>query len=164
MARGALHTDELPLDPIDTITQDEDRAFDVVQAEAKILADKDYMEQLAMGEEPVTIEIYPSSDRNAPTHYFCEVNGSHPEVLGMDGRWTRLVHPYIQVGQQLTVKRKYVEVLVRAKTIGVQTQHDAIGSYNHILRIPSAVANVQIIEDKNPKGVAMFSALRRQAY
>jgi hypothetical protein len=163
MPRTALHTDEIPLDPVNTIT-DDNQVNDIVEVDAYALANQDYMNDLKMAEEPVTIEIYPSSDRNAPTHYHCQVNGSHPEVLDQSGRWVRLIHPYIQVGQQLTVKRKYVEVLVRAKTFAIQTRHDDIGSFNHIIRTPSAVANVQIIEDKNPRGIVQFSTLRRQAY
>ena len=164
MPRAALQTDDVKLDPIPTITADETAVEDIVEADALILANNEYLDLLRMAEEPVTIEIYPSSDRNAPTHYYCCVNGSHPEVLGPDERWYKLRDPYVQVGQQLTVKRKYVEVLMRAKTVAIRTQHDDFGTRNDIVRTPSAVANIQIIEDKNPRGVAYFSALRRQAY
>jgi hypothetical protein len=114
-------------------------------------------------QEPVTIEIYPASERNAPTSYFCEVNGHKPEVIH-NGIWQTLPVSYVPVGLQMTMKRCYVDVLVRAKSVTITTQHDELGTQNVIHRVPSAVANVQILVDNNPRGPAHFAELRRRTY
>lgn len=163
MARAALRTADIKIDQKDPIEETADREGEIVKADLSAIAEKEYLERLAMAEEPVTIQIEPSSEANAPTSYFCGVNGNNPEVL-YNGKWMKLPLPYVPVGVQFTMKRKYVEVLVRAKRDTVSTNYDELGTFNKINRVTSAVANVQVLEDKNPRGPAYFAELRRRNF
>lgn len=110
-------------------------------------------EALAFNEEPVEIMIYPSSEENAPLTVPCWVNGRGAEVL-MGSRWVPMGH--LPVGQQLVTRRKYAEVLLRAKRDKVSTDHQGTEverPQNKVHRISSAVANIQIVRDNNPKGI-----------
>lgn len=163
MARTALNTADVKIDQKPPIVAEEDREGEIVQADLTALGRKEYLERLAMGEEPVTIRIEPSAEPNAPHSYYCGVNGRGAECLGPDGKW----HPidWVPVDVELVMKRKYVEVLVAAKKDRVETRHDGAtvpDPRNEIVRYTSAVANVQILRDDNPRGPAMFTELRRR--
>lgn len=163
-AKGALKTDDIKIDQNKPIEDDEDRRT-IVQADLTAVGSKEYLARLAMGEEPVEILIEPSTDPNAPHSYYCAVNGRGAECLGPDGNWRTI--DWVPVGVRLTMKRKYVEVLVRAKRDRVTTEHDGpnvADPRNKIVRQTSAVANVQILHDANPRGPAMFAELRRRNY
>lgn len=165
MARTALNTADVKVDQRPPIVEEKDREGEIVQADLTALGQKEYLERLAMGEEPVTICIERSNEPNAPHSYYCAVNGRGAECLGPDGRWTPI--DWVPVGVPLTMKRKYVEVLVRAKTDRVETKHEGANvpePRNEIIRHTSAVANVQIIEDANPRGPAYFAELRRRSH
>ena len=163
MARTALNTADVKIEQKADIVDEQDRESDIVQADLTAIGQKEYLERLAMGEEPVTIVIEPSAEENAPHSYYCAVNGRGAECLGPDGRWRPI--DWVPVGVQLIMKRKYVEVLVRAKKDKVTTDHGKVGEdnpHNKIVRLTSAVANVQIIKDDNPRGLAYFAELRRR--
>jgi hypothetical protein len=164
MARTALNTSDVAIEQKAPIVEEKDRS-EIVQASLTEIGKKEYLERLAMGEEPVTIVIEPSAEENAPHSYYCAVNGRGAECLGPDGQWRPI--DWVPVGVQLVMKRKYVEVLVRAKKDRVTTDHGKVGEdnpHNKIVRVTSAVANVQIIEDKNPRGPAYFAELRRRQF
>ena len=76
---------------------------------------KSYLDELAFMEEPVTIRLEPSAEKNAPAWFPASVNGEGAEVLQPDGRWLHMAEGYLPVGRRVTTKRKYVEVLLRAK-------------------------------------------------
>lgn len=162
--KAALETADVAIDQVKPIETDEDRKT-IVQADLSVVGSKEYLERLAMGEEPVLIRIEPSTDQNAPHSYYCAVNGKGAECMGPDGQWRSI--DWVPVGVELTMKRKYVEVLVRAKRDRVTTEHDGpqvADPRNRIVRQTSAVANVVILEDQNPRGPAMFAELRRRNY
>lgn len=162
MARVPLNTAEVKIEQAAPIETAADRLNQVVAGDESILEDKDHAERLAMGEDPVTIIINPSNEENAPTSYPAWVNGKGAEVF-LNGQWTPIT--YLPVGLELTTKRKYVEVLARAKTDNIRTVHDSANverPRNLIHRTTSAVANFTIIEDKNPRGPAWFAELRRR--
>jgi hypothetical protein len=80
-----------------------------------------YMQELAFNEQPVTVVITPSSDRNAPKHVFCAVQGVGAEVYDPKARrWIRFT--YLPVSTQLTVKRKYLEVLAKSRQENFSTR------------------------------------------
>lgn len=164
MAKAAQRLDDVAVEQQDDIVNDSDRGT-LVRGDLSMIADKDYADRLAMGEEPVTIMIEPSPDQNAPHSYYCAVNGVGAECLQPNGEWIPL--GWVPVGVELTMKRKYVEVLVRAKRDRVTTDYGRVGDadpHNRIVRHTSVVANVQIIEDRNTRGAAMFAELRRRNF
>lgn len=78
-----------------------------------------YHAALSFMEEPVTIVISPSSEKNAPTTVQCWVNGKGAEHF-RNGKWLQC--GWLPIGQQVVTRRKYVEVLARAKSENVSTR------------------------------------------
>lgn len=124
----------------------------------------DYADALAFMEEPVTIRLAPSTDKNAATVFPVWVNGKPAEVF-QNGRWQEI--GYLPVGQNLVVKRKVLEVILRAKidrvetVVGDATQEKPA---NKAVRFTSPVHSVSILEDKNPLGSPWASELMRRNY
>lgn len=164
MARQALNTADVKIDQKPRIENAADRGGNIVQADQDALKDKDYTERLAMGEDPVTILIQPGSDENAPNSYGCWVNGKGAEAF-IGGEWKSIT--YIPVGFPIIIKRKYVEVLGRAKVDRVHTRHegtDKAEPKNWVERNTSAVANFVVLEDANPRGVPWLAELQRRNF
>lgn len=161
--RAEIHTDDIKIDQKAPLPSDlSDRAPEIIRAES--LPSDGYAEDLAFSNEPVTIRIEPSAEKNAATHIYCAVNGIGCEVF-LNGQWVQML--YIPVGQTLTIKRKYLEVLARAKSDQVTTKHDDVGAEfidNRVVRVTSAVCAFSVLEDKNPKGAAWLTELRRRNY
>lgn len=106
-------------------------------------------EMLKFMEEPIEIEIYESPDENAERFVFCSVNGEGAGPPKFGG--------YLPRGVPVTVKRKHVEVLVRAKRVSVRTDevrgHD--GARSTALRRKSGQAYpFRVLRDDNPRGAA----------
>lgn len=163
MARQPLlSTADVKIEQPRQIEEAADRLNQVVAGDESILEDTVQAERLAMGEDPVLIEITPSSEENAPTSYPAWVNGKGAEVF-LNGQWLPVT--YLPVGVAITVKRKYVEVLARAKTDHIKTVHDEANvalPRNTIQRTTSAVANFTVLEDPNPRGPAWLAEIRRR--
>jgi hypothetical protein len=107
--RKELHTGDhqIPDQAIDVDTME--RGADIVQEAPTVTAEQEYYAQLAFNEEPVTIRIEPNPRADYPeTHAPCSVNGRGAEVL-LKGKWVPM--GWLPIGQVLTTKRKYVEVL-----------------------------------------------------
>lgn len=125
-------------------------AIEAIHAEALI---DGRAEALAFNEEPVEVMVYPSSEENAPLTVPCWVNGRGAEVY-QNGRWNVL--GFLPVGVRLITRRKYAEVLLRAKKDKISTDHQGTEverPQNKVHRVSSAVANIQVIRDNNPKSV-----------
>lgn len=169
MAREELHTDDIKIEQKDDIIgngrDNSDligRDGDIVQAQQ--LPKKEYLDELAFNEEPVTIRIEPSSDKNAALWHPIWVNGKGCEVWRGDA-WREMT--YIPVGQVITIKRKYVEVLLRSKTDTVQTlvrEVEGENPQNTIRRFTTATVTFSIIEDRNPLGAAWVNEIRRRNF
>lgn len=163
MARAPLNTADVKIEQMPPVVVEQDRKT-IVEADASILADKEQAELLAMAEDPVTIVIMPSGDQNAPAYYPVWVNGKGAEAL-IQGKWLPIT--YVPVGVNITLKRKYVEVLGRAKVNNVKTHHDEANvpmPRNEVRVTTTAVCSFQVVEDRNPRGVAWLTdLLRRQA-
>lgn len=162
MARAPLNTADIKTEQAPAIENAADRLNQVVAGDESILKDKDHTDRLDMNEDPITIIINPSNEENAPTSYPVWVNGKGGEIL-MNGQWLPIT--YLPVGVELVTKRKYVEVLARAKTDNIRTVHESANverPRNTIQRTTSAVANFTVLEDKNPRGPAYFAELRRR--
>jgi len=93
--------------------------------------------------------------------------GSNPETeeqfidVGNTG-----VRQFIQRGEPQYVKRKFVEVLARAKREKISTPEftDATGARTtKIVRTPALIHGFQVIEDKNPNGAAWLRRILSEA-
>ena len=103
--------------------------------------EKDYVDQLAFLEEPVEIMVAEPQDEKE----------SNLVQLFVQGR-SQMIIP----GQPIIIKRKYLEVLARAKQIRykpVVKINDLTGAPVNMM-IPRLVLryNFSVIQDKNPKG------------
>jgi len=141
-----------------------DRKPDIVIGERITMANinDDYADELAFNEEPVTIRIEPSSDKNAAAHVPLWINGRGGEVL-LQGQWVPC--GYLPVNTVLTTKRKYVEVLMRAKIDTVNTdviEEQGKDPVNKVKRFTTAAHTFSIIKDKNPLSQAWLTELRRR--
>jgi hypothetical protein len=161
MARQELHSDTLPkVEQMPPIVNPETYDGDVVIGEK--IGGADYLDELAFMEEPVTIRLEPSSDKNAAGAFPIWVNGKPAEVH-QNGRWDEI--GYLPVGRVLVVRRKVLEIIIRAKIDTVHTQIQEMDSErpnNVVQRFTSPVHSFSIIEDRNPRGAAWVAELRRR--
>jgi hypothetical protein len=159
--RRELFSHDTPIQQHDDIVGDlADRKPDIVIGEK--IVDKDYMDELAFNEEPVTIRIEPSAEKNAAGHFPVWVNGRGCEVL-IENQWIPV--GYLPVSTVLTVKRKYVEVIMRAKVDTVSTEvieEKDKNPINKVKRFTSAVNSLSIIKDDNKLSAAWLLELRRR--
>ena len=123
--------------------------------------DQVYMGNLQFMDEPVTIIIQSSSDRDGfnCTDYV-GVNGQDAQIL-VGNRWVAC--PYLPKNEEFTTKRKFLDALLRAKTDRVITKvsrHDNGQPINSVQHITQCIYAVTVIEDKNKSGMEWF---RRRA-
>lgn len=160
MGRGALHSDTVKIDQKPPVIDPAKYDGDIVIADKPL--NKDYLDELAFQEEAVKIILNPSAEKNAPTAFPVWVNGKGAEVF-QNGQWQEI--GYLPVGRPLTIKRKYLEVIIRAKLDAVTTQHEdatVAQPNNRINRATSSVHSYSILEDKNPKGQAWAQEMMRR--
>ena len=155
MARPEVHTGDMKIEQQPRIRLPNEGPLD---RESEILiagedsAEKDHMALLAFYEEPVAIRIEPSAEKFAPKVVDCWVNGKGAEQLIGD-KW--VAFGWLPVGVPVVTKRKYVEVLARAKMDNVQTnviERDGEDPQNVIDRFTSQRNPFSILRDDNPKG------------
>lgn len=164
MARQEFHSDTLKVEQKAPVTDDPSQYDGEIVVGEKIGGNTAFLEELAFMDEPVTIRIEPSADKNAAGAFPVWVNGKGAEVFEM-GRWNEI--GYLPVGQVITVKRKVLEVIIRAKTDNIQTvinEMDSERPRNVIQRFTSPVHSFSIIEDRNPRGPAWVTELRRRNF
>ena len=112
----------------------------------------EYLEELAFYEDPITIIINPSTHKNAASIFENWSNGRGAEML-INGKW--LIIKDLPVGKPITVKRKVVEQIIRARVMGIQTIHEeppVPSPRNEIIRTASHVHSFSILKDESPKG------------
>jgi hypothetical protein len=151
----------MPIEQKPPIVDSSQYEGDIVTGE-KIGGNTDYLDELKFMEEQVTIRIEPSSDRNAAGAMPIWCNGKPAEVY-QNGRWDEI--GYLPVGRVLIVRRKVLEIIIRAKVDTVQTQiigQDSERPNNVVSRFTSPVHSFSIIEDRNPRGAAWVQELRRR--
>jgi len=155
-------TRDLELPPPSLIKLPDEGDIDHENIVVALDSDNKYMQDLAFNEEPVTIMIDYSDDEYPPAAVDAWVNGFSPEILA-NGRWYR--KPAIPVGCEVTVKRKYVEVLMRAKPETVRTEHGTSQEerpQNNVRRTPRSAYNLTVIEDNNPAGREWRTRIKRE--
>lgn len=160
MARQELHSDTLKIDQHQPIADTSTYDGDIILTER--IESNDYTDALAFMEEPIKIRLEPSADKNAAGAFPVWVNGKAAEVF-QNGRWDEI--GYLPVGRPLVVKRKVLEVIIRAKTDTVHTQvigMDQEQPNNIVQRFTSPVHSFSIMDDRNPRGAAWVQELRRR--
>lgn len=169
MARRELNNTDTKIEQKGVIVDEVLERGTIVRADESLM--KAIADDLAFNEQPVTIVIHRSSEKNSPDSYYCGVNGECPEVM-RNGKWARWPTHYLPVDTRLTIKRKFVEVLVRAKADNIETWHQAPAEADqntgHIRQRltprTSAFATISIIEDKDPRGGAWLTEMSRRQF
>ena len=162
MSRQELNSDTMPIEQLPPISGDGDRNPDIILVDK--IEPNEYLEALAFNEEPVTIRIEPGIEENAPLYHPAWVNGRGAEVL-INNRW--VTFNFLPVGEVVTTKRKYLEVLLRSKrnsVITVVREEQGRDPVNEVRRPTSATMAISIIEDRNPRASAWIAELRRRNY
>lgn len=123
---------------------------------------KDYLDELAFNEEPMTIRMLPSSDENAETRIPCTIQGKGIEVFLEGMGWREF--KALDVGVQYVTKRKYVEVFARAKHTSVRTSvtgnlHLNEEPVNTLVPSTRVKYPFEVILDANPRGRAWLQKL-----
>jgi hypothetical protein len=158
-----VHSDDTKIDQRRSVFNAADRdEGDVILVDR--VASDDYLAELAFMEEPVTIRLEPSSDRNAISRFVVYVNGQGAEIFE-NGRWRSI--GWLPVGPNITIKRKVLEVIVRTKIDTVHTEvrnKDSEQPFNTEQRFTSAVHSFSVIEDKSPRGAAWMTEMRRRNF
>jgi hypothetical protein len=164
MARKELHTDDLgPVEQEKTVIENntnEEHEGEIVLVER--IGDLNYLEQLAAMEEPVVIRLEPSADKNASKTFPVWVNGKPAEIF-INNRWIEC--GWLPVSQVLTVKRKTVEVIIRAKVDTVNTNienRESERPNNTVTRFTTPVHSFSILQDKNQLGAAWVQEMHRR--
>lgn len=164
MARKEVHTGDMAIgqkDDLDiSIGQQILHGEEVpnIAHEAELM--KSHQQALAFMEDPVTIRIESNArTENPETHAQVKVNGKGAEVLS-NGKWIEI--EWLPIGIELTTKRKYVEVLARAKPDSIRTVHDDATverPINTVRRTTSAQYPLAVLEDRNPRGREWLSRI-----
>lgn len=155
--RGAVEAAELPIANPGTAEFTEDNqikvtgdSYDDTESDIVVHGDTYGLDEkaryLAFMEEPVTIMVHESTDPNAEAMVFVAVNGEGPGPAKT---------PWIPRGQAITVKRKFVEALARAKGESVKSVEVTNAFGERSIRYPKHSAlryPFSIVEDKNPRG------------
>jgi len=165
LRRKQVHSEDFPIEQNEPIVGDVlIHPRNIVRADESLTRNSELLDEIAFNEEPVVIRLDPSTEANAATAIPIWVNGKGCEVY-FKGRWFEL--PYIPVSVELTVKRKYLAVLIKAKQDKITTDFGKPGDetpMNRINRFTSAYQAFQVLEDRNPKGRAWLTEMRRRNY
>ncbi len=116
-----------------------------------IEVDAAYLAELAFYEEPVTIVINASTHKNAASIFENWSNGLGAEML-VNGKW--LVVRDLPISKPITIKRKVVEQIIRARITNVNTAHQeppVEQPRNEIIRTSSQVHSFSILRDESPR-------------
>ncbi len=126
--------------------------------------DKKELDHIAFNEDPIKLIIHRNADPKFSPKCtdFIAVNGKPAEMLFKNG-WIPM--GYLPRGQSFYTKRKYVEVLARAKQDTIHTnviERDNEDPQNFTERVTTSVLAFSILEDKNPLGAPWLEDLIRQ--
>lgn len=182
MSKGELHSDSIKIEQkpnfvlkkpgqpaearsdgdveMDSLSE---RPAEIVIADPSV-ADADYQAELAFMDEPVLIRLEPSTEKNASNLFPVWVNGRGADLF-INGKWVPVA--WLPVGQEITVKRCVLEIIVRAKVDTIETdiiENPGQDPENRVKRFTSPVHSFSVIEDKNPRGAAWLREVRRRNY
>lgn len=152
MPRRELNPDDLrPEQKADIDLDHDDRQAKAIEPQ-KVMPNKEHLAKLAFNEEPVTIRLEPTSAANAATHHRFWNQGIPAEVM-VEGRWKQW--GWLPVNQIVTVKRKTVEQIARARVENIKTHHDDATverPRNMVERRTTMLNPMSVIQDANPAG------------
>ena len=137
--------------PITEKTTREDVGIIKADPSDKVALD-DHMAELAFNNEPVTIMLMPSQQKNAASILECWTNGKKAEMF-INGRWVEIGN--LPVDQEITVRRYTVEQIARARVTSIQTAHEdanVANPRNTERRDSTPVHSFSVLYDANPKG------------
>lgn len=157
--RGETHTSDYKLEQRPDILLPESGAIDRVDVISAEATDREQLANLAFAEEPVEIMIDPPNEQFQPVAVDCWVNGRTPEVL-VNGKWYS--KPALPIGVPVTTKRKYVEVLIRARPDNVRTLHESTDverPENRVSRTTRSSYALSILRDDSPRSAAWRQSL-----
>lgn len=109
--------------------------------------DRDQMAALAFMEEKLTVMLHEDADPNA----------ENPVQISCNG-----INQFFIRGESQDVKRKYVEILARAKRTRISTPEitDNSGSRTNLIRQSSSLRYpFSVMHDPNPKGMPWLKAV-----
>ena len=109
-----------------------------------------YLDELQFMEEKLTIRIEPSADRYAPKFVDVAVNGQIE---------------WLEVGTPITVARKFIEVLARAKSdtfVTIAPSTTDANPVNLLSRNTSQKYPFSVIKDPNPRGYQWLTSVLSQ--
>ncbi len=161
MARHEMHSSDVAIEQKPTLGDDPSEYGGEIIFAQKVI-EKDYADELAFNEEPVTIRLEPSSDENAPTSFPVWCNGKGAEVF-QQGRWDEI--GYLPMGKVLVVKRKVVAIIANAKLDKIRTEitdQESERPNNRVRRMTSAAGVFSVLHDPNPRGPAWLTELIRR--
>jgi hypothetical protein len=146
---------ELPMDrevilPADGSIHKEVAELNRIEAVHTDGVDTSYADALAFMEEKVTVMLHEDTDPNA----------ENPVQVACNG-----INQFFFRGQPQDVKRKYVEILARAKRTRVATPEvtDGSGARTNAIRQSSSIRYpFQVVFDPNPKGPAWLKAVMQE--
>lgn len=131
---------------------EDEREPEVIVASEQELAAKDYLDELAFMEEPVTIRLHRGSEKHAPRF----------EQFGVNGRVI-----WIETDKPTTIPRKYVEVMARSQPMDITTRSgEAQGdelTFNVVDRNNRRNFSFSVLNDPSPKGQAWLTKVMRES-
>jgi hypothetical protein len=161
MPRQELHSDTMPIEQRSPISDDpSEYEGDIVLTEDVLK--KEYADALAFMEDPITVRIQPSTDKNAAGAFPVWVNGKPAEVF-QQNRWMEI--GWLPVGRELIIKRKVLEVIIRSKVDRIETlilNQDSERPNNQVQRFTTPVHSFTIMHDPSPRGAAWASEMIRR--
>ena len=158
--RKEIYTGDLPMAEAPAATMEE-RAEVIIPVDKPL--DKGYASALAFMEEPITIRIEPSDEENAPIVVDCWVNGKGAEVMDtLSGKFMEI--NCLPIGQPIITKRKYVEVIARARSdrvVGKEENNRPEPGRDGwaIQRRAQRKNSFSVIHDPNPKGAEWLTRI-----
>ncbi len=111
---------------------------------------KDYLAELAFMEEPVTIRLERTAEKNAPAFIDVSVNGRTE---------------WLEKGKPVTIARKYIDVLARCKSDFIETVAPNAESgeiVNRLMRNTTAKHPFTVISDPSPRGYDWLTGVLAQ--
>jgi hypothetical protein len=157
-----VHTEEMKLGNEGKVSFDAsgEKQSEVLDIEVENSLDtlNDKARHLAFLEEEVTIQLAEDTNKNPETHIFCQVNGVGPGPGGV---------PWIPRGVPVTIKRKFLQVLARARPVRYRNNEyvDQNSGERKTEQIASSAQKYpfSVIRDDNPRGVEWLTNLFRQS-
>lgn len=163
-----FHTSDVKIDQIPPILDRGEREDDSLLPKVHLVdkakhphLTKAYLDELAFNEEFVTVRFTSGMDRFAPKFVDCAVNGKGIEILLND----RVLEVFqVPVNQNVTMKRKYVEVFARCKHTDVVARshgptRDGSPPVNETTPNTNLKHPFSVIEDRNPRGAEWLTRI-----